>query len=337
MRERESEFDFLNIRSKKKKKKEKKRRLDCAPTPFEKKKKSMAEYGDNSSSSRSRTATTMTNWSQDSFSSSNASVSDMSTGPNKSPRLLRHNNNNNTGSSSSSNKSGSTSVPSSSPAKRPKAELSGLYGVRAPSKAARPKKEKKERRDKDQKRQALKIRSSKRSKKHLTLDSSEGAKALRREGFEFACKLGDLKFSDLKFSDDVAPPKCRSLIPGAPKLGANNGAGVSARAPATCSVAVHEAKVLGTTVALFKVKSTSTKGRSRVFAVENRCSHAGVSLSSGDIEDIDDAPCIKCPGHGIAFDLSTGAQRHPKGTRRQYRQQIFQVKRLGDQVWVRRQ
>lgn len=40
-----------------------------------------------------------------------------------------------------------------------------------------------------------------------------------------------------------------------------------------------------------------------VFAVEDRCSHADVALSEGDVEDCS----IECWLHGSAFDLRTGA------------------------------
>jgi len=40
-----------------------------------------------------------------------------------------------------------------------------------------------------------------------------------------------------------------------------------------------------------------------VYAIGDRCSHADVSLSGGEIEDC----AIECPKHGSAFDLRTGA------------------------------
>jgi 3-phenylpropionate/trans-cinnamate dioxygenase ferredoxin component len=42
-----------------------------------------------------------------------------------------------------------------------------------------------------------------------------------------------------------------------------------------------------------------------VFAVNDRCSHADVSLSEGDVED----GSVTCWLHGSAFDLRTGAPR----------------------------
>ena len=42
-----------------------------------------------------------------------------------------------------------------------------------------------------------------------------------------------------------------------------------------------------------------------VYAIGDRCSHADVSLSDGDV-DADDCT-LECPQHGSAFDLQTGA------------------------------
>jgi 3-phenylpropionate/trans-cinnamate dioxygenase ferredoxin component len=42
-----------------------------------------------------------------------------------------------------------------------------------------------------------------------------------------------------------------------------------------------------------------------VFAVSDRCSHADVSLSEGEVEDC----TIECWLHGSAFDLRTGVPR----------------------------
>ena len=40
-----------------------------------------------------------------------------------------------------------------------------------------------------------------------------------------------------------------------------------------------------------------------VYVIGDRCSHADVSLSEGEVEDC----TIECPKHGSAFDLRTGA------------------------------
>jgi len=41
-----------------------------------------------------------------------------------------------------------------------------------------------------------------------------------------------------------------------------------------------------------------------VYAIGDRCSHADVSLSGGDVDE--DECTIECPKHGSAFDLRTG-------------------------------
>ncbi len=40
----------------------------------------------------------------------------------------------------------------------------------------------------------------------------------------------------------------------------------------------------------------------QVYVIGDRCSHADVSLSEGEVEDC----AIECPKHGSAFDLKTG-------------------------------
>ena len=42
-----------------------------------------------------------------------------------------------------------------------------------------------------------------------------------------------------------------------------------------------------------------------IFAIDDRCSHADVALSDGEVEDC----TIECWLHGSAFDLRTGAPR----------------------------
>jgi 3-phenylpropionate/trans-cinnamate dioxygenase ferredoxin subunit len=42
-----------------------------------------------------------------------------------------------------------------------------------------------------------------------------------------------------------------------------------------------------------------------VYAIGDRCSHAEVSLSGGDVDE--DECTLECPKHGSAFDLRTGA------------------------------
>lgn len=42
-----------------------------------------------------------------------------------------------------------------------------------------------------------------------------------------------------------------------------------------------------------------------VYAIGDRCSHADVSLTDGDVDP--DECTLECPKHGSAFDLRTGA------------------------------
>ncbi|MGY2004855.1 Rieske (2Fe-2S) protein [Blastococcus sp. SYSU DS1024] len=44
----------------------------------------------------------------------------------------------------------------------------------------------------------------------------------------------------------------------------------------------------------------------QVYALEDRCSHADVPLTDGDVETFDGAPTIECFLHGSCFDLRTG-------------------------------
>ncbi|XP_077994213.1 3-phenylpropionate/cinnamic acid dioxygenase ferredoxin subunit-like [Glandiceps talaboti] len=52
----------------------------------------------------------------------------------------------------------------------------------------------------------------------------------------------------------------------------------------------------------------------KVYAINEKCPHAGGPLHMGDIEDLPDKSlCIKCPWHSWRFNLDTGKVRHPKG------------------------
>jgi len=57
-------------------------------------------------------------------------------------------------------------------------------------------------------------------------------------------------------------------------------------------------------LALFRV-------RSNVYAIQQRCPHAGGPLEVGDIEELGGSPCVRCPYHGWRFDLRTGECRFP--------------------------
>jgi nitrite reductase/ring-hydroxylating ferredoxin subunit/uncharacterized membrane protein len=66
-----------------------------------------------------------------------------------------------------------------------------------------------------------------------------------------------------------------------------------------------------------------------IFAVHDRCSHRGCSLSEGKIEGRE----VVCGCHGSRFDLRDGALRHGPATGPQ---PAFQVRRDGDRVEIRR-
>lgn len=71
-------------------------------------------------------------------------------------------------------------------------------------------------------------------------------------------------------------------------------------------------QINGQSVALFRYGN-------RVFAVQDKCPHAGSPLHLGDIEDLApinpllSSPCIRCPLHKWKFDLQSGHVVHPKG------------------------
>ncbi len=64
-----------------------------------------------------------------------------------------------------------------------------------------------------------------------------------------------------------------------------------------------------------------------VFAVGDRCSHADVSLSEGDVED----GAVECWLHGSRFDLRTGA---PSGLPANRPVPTYPVRIEGDDVLV---
>jgi 3-phenylpropionate/trans-cinnamate dioxygenase ferredoxin component len=68
-----------------------------------------------------------------------------------------------------------------------------------------------------------------------------------------------------------------------------------------CSVGdVPESGALSVVVGDLAVAIVRTEGE--IFAIEDRCSHADVALSEGDVEGC----TIECWLHGSAFDLRTG-------------------------------
>ncbi|HEX2705002.1 MAG TPA: non-heme iron oxygenase ferredoxin subunit [Candidatus Lustribacter sp.] len=68
------------------------------------------------------------------------------------------------------------------------------------------------------------------------------------------------------------------------------------------------AEVDGTVVAL--VRCLDASGTDVVYAVDDRCTHANVSLSEGEVDHCQ----IECWLHGSRFDLSTGRPSGPPAT-----------------------
>lgn len=83
------------------------------------------------------------------------------------------------------------------------------------------------------------------------------------------------------------------------------------------------------TLAIFLAK---VDGRTRVYAMSNRCGHQGYPLSEGKIEVDTGKPVAVCPGHGYHYDCKTGFSLESNGA---YRQQLFKVKKKGTEVWVK--
>jgi len=66
---------------------------------------------------------------------------------------------------------------------------------------------------------------------------------------------------------------------------------------------------------------------SKVFAIDDTCTHRGAPLSEGTCQ----TGQVTCPWHGARFDLATGANLSPpapKGV------QVFPVQVVGDEVQV---
>lgn len=68
-----------------------------------------------------------------------------------------------------------------------------------------------------------------------------------------------------------------------------------------------------------------------LFALEDRCSHADVPLTDGDVEDIDGTPTIECALHGSCFDLRTGEPTNLPATEPV---PVYPVRVEGDDVYV---
>jgi nitrite reductase/ring-hydroxylating ferredoxin subunit len=66
-----------------------------------------------------------------------------------------------------------------------------------------------------------------------------------------------------------------------------------------------------------------------IFAIHDRCSHRGCSLSDGTVEGVE----IVCGCHGSRFDRRDGALRHGPATAAQ---PSFQVRERDGRVEIRR-
>lgn len=67
-----------------------------------------------------------------------------------------------------------------------------------------------------------------------------------------------------------------------------------------------------------------------VHAMANACSHQGVGLACGSVTDVEDVTYVKCPGHNVKFDITTG-----KAKRAKYRQKMYRTRIKRDELWIR--
>jgi 3-phenylpropionate/trans-cinnamate dioxygenase ferredoxin component len=68
-----------------------------------------------------------------------------------------------------------------------------------------------------------------------------------------------------------------------------------------------------------------------LYALEDRCSHADVPLTDGEVEELDGAPTIECALHGSCFDLRTGQPTNLPATEPV---PVYPVRVEGDDVFV---
>ena len=68
-----------------------------------------------------------------------------------------------------------------------------------------------------------------------------------------------------------------------------------------------------------------------IYALEDRCSHADVPLTEGDVEEFKGAPTIECYLHGSCFDLRTGEPTNLPATEPV---PVYPVRVEGDDVFV---
>lgn len=82
-------------------------------------------------------------------------------------------------------------------------------------------------------------------------------------------------------------------------------------------------------VALFLTK---VEGRTRVYALENACTHQGVPLHTGTLTVVENVAHAVCPGHGYRFNCKTGHSKESGGA---FKQRVYQVKKKGTEVWIK--
>ena len=78
----------------------------------------------------------------------------------------------------------------------------------------------------------------------------------------------------------------------------------------------HEGRI----VALFNVNGT-------ISAIDGICPHQGGPLADGPVE----GSCVTCPWHGWQFDVNSGTS----SVNSRVKQQVYEVKLEGDDIWVR--
>jgi len=83
----------------------------------------------------------------------------------------------------------------------------------------------------------------------------------------------------------------------------------------------HRVKIGGKQVAIFLVGGET-------YLMDNKCTHADVPLAPGDIEEYKGEPSVVCPGHGLKFNLKTGACNAKK-----YSQPVYASKVKSGYVW----
>jgi nitrite reductase/ring-hydroxylating ferredoxin subunit/uncharacterized membrane protein len=75
------------------------------------------------------------------------------------------------------------------------------------------------------------------------------------------------------------------------------------------------------------------RSQDRIYALSNRCTHAGGPLNEGEFEESrNDGPCVKCPWHQSVFRLRDGSVMHGPAT---VPQPAFNVQVTGDKIEVR--